>query len=447
MYQSNSLYPNKFNITNDEQIPIAIELAYFLEDSTQDSSKLNRYYFKFPADWITSNRGESIIGVRNIFMVPRRRKLEFNLGIRKYYREDYNRISRAHPEYGLDLVYDSIDEERKSETSFNVISWLPSDKDLREVFKDLTEDAEAQFDVVNTEINEFNSKHQAQYIYDIDKEITELSNQSSNLTKEVGDLDTEIEELQEQYVNETDSTEKENLRELINQKQSERIEKRLKINELSTQMEELEEKKKKEFKPLFIQENRKRRKRDIQMDGYYSYERNCFIEVLESPANKEPKDMLDAFNKEEYKYYVDLRINFRYRPADDKSLQDESFDFADVMNIGYGPFQNQPEKYLNIFDEVGSRGKWLRKIEFENVWDRHSCKIYSSIAEESSKGYLGNSQIFYQPIKYFKLNSTDQTFWIEFYSGRFHKIPIKIPLNESFNIELVFHPFNKLLYV
>lgn len=228
MYQSNSLYPNKFNITNDEQIPIPIELAYFLEDSTQDSSKLNRYYFKFPADWITSNRGESIIGVRNIFMVPRRRKLEFNLGIRKYYREDYNRISKAHPEYGLDLVYDSIDEERKSETSFNVISWLPSDKDLREVFKDLTEDAEAQFDVVNAEINEFNSKHQAQYIYDIDKEITELSNQSSNLTKEVGDLDTEIEELQEQYVNETDSTEKENLRELINKKQSERTEKRFK---------------------------------------------------------------------------------------------------------------------------------------------------------------------------------------------------------------------------
>ena len=212
-------------------------------------------------------------------------------------------------------------------------------------------------------------------------------------------------------------------------------------------MNYLEEKKKKEFKPLFVQEKKKRRRRDIQMDGYYRYDRNCFIEVIDSSANKEPKDLLDTFNKEEYKYYIDLRINFRYRPIGDELLQDDSYDFADVMNIGYGPFQNHPEKYLNINNEVGSRGKWMRKIEFENVWDRHSCKVFSSIAEESSKGYLGNSQKFFLPIKYFKLNSTDQQFWIEFYSARFHKIPIKIPLNESFNIELQFMPFNKLLYV
>ena len=112
------------------------------------------------------------------------------------------------------------------------------------------------------------------------------------------------------------------------------------------------------------------------------------------------------------------------------------------MNIGYNPYQNNPNKYMN-----GKNGIWMRKIEFENVWDRHSCKVYSSIAGVSSKGYLGNSQIFFQPIKYFKLNSTDQKFWIEFYSSTYHRIPVKIPLNESFVIEMQLLPYRKLLYV
>ena len=167
------------------------------------------------------------------------------------------------------------------------------------------------------------------------------------------------------------------------------------------------------------------------MDGFYSSERNCFIETIESPKNADT----------ETEYYVDFKIKFTPRPLNDNS-QDDIYDFADVMNIGLNPFQNNPDKYMSDL-----KGRWMRKIEFENVWDRHSFKIYSSIAEESSKGYLGNSQIFYQPIKYFKLNSTDQRFWIEFYSGHFHKIPIKIPLNESFVIEIQLLPFNKLLYI
>ena len=97
---------------------------------------------------------------------------------------------------------------------------------------------------------------------------------------------------------------------------------------------------------------------------------------------------------------------------------------------------------------VRYEGIWMREIQFEDVWDRVSCKIYSSIAEQSSKGYLGNSKVIFNPIKYFKLNSTDQKFWIEFYSGRHNLIPVKIPNNETFYIEMQFMPFNKkLMYV
>ncbi len=53
----------------EEPTPIPIEYAYFLEDGEQDPSKPNRYYFNFPQEWCTSNRGESIVGVRRIFML------------------------------------------------------------------------------------------------------------------------------------------------------------------------------------------------------------------------------------------------------------------------------------------------------------------------------------------------------------------------------------------
>ena len=35
----------------EEQTPIPIEYAYFLEDGEQDPSKPNRYYFNFPQEW------------------------------------------------------------------------------------------------------------------------------------------------------------------------------------------------------------------------------------------------------------------------------------------------------------------------------------------------------------------------------------------------------------
>lgn len=423
-------YPNKANITGDQNTPLPIEMAYFIEDSEPDNTKPNRYYFNFPAEWCTSNRGESIIGVRNIFINPRRRKLKFTIDVRKYHREDYDNIYEEHPEYGLDLIYKQLPQERKSETSFDVISWLPSDKDLREIFKDLNDAAASHFEVVNEEIKIINSELVNEALENIEDKIKDLHTQHTNLTSELQIIIMDLYKLYTQFNNATNSDEKNKLLEQIVKKNVEKIDKDKEIDENSKQMKELENQKKEkenEFKPYFQQEIEKLRRRDIQMDGFYSSERNCFIETIESPKNADT----------ETEYYVDFKIKFTPRPLNDYS-QDDIYDFADVMNIGLNPFQNNPDKFNN---------KWLRKIEFENVWDRHSFKIYSSIAEESSKGYLGNSQIFYQPIKYFKLNSTDQRFWIEFYSGRFHKIPVKIPLNESFVIEIQLLPFNKLLYI
>lgn len=447
MDRVNTQFPTKNNVAIDPQTPLPIETAYFLEDGEQDPSTPNRYYFKFPEEWCTSNRGESIVGVRNIFMNPRRRKLEYTVGVRKYHRKDYDRLEREYPG-NTELIYANIDPRRKSQTSFRVVSWLPSDKDLREIFIDLNDAAAAHFEVVNEEIKLENAEYMADDIKVLDVKIEEVNKVKNQLANENTAMLEEIAKLELERDAATTEAEKQKIKDAIGVKETERTKKTKELNEKITQLKELERQKiekENDFRPYFQQEIEKLRRRDIQMDGYYSYERNCFVEVIESPKNAEPQSVLDELDTENYKYYVDIRITFTPRP-DSKESQEGIYDFADVMNVGYKPFQNDPNKYLFINSE-GFIGKWCRRLEFENVWDRHSLKVYSSLAMESARGYLGDSQIFFEPIKYFKLNSTDQRFWIEFYSGRFHKIPIKIPLNESFVIEMQLLPFDKLLYV
>lgn len=422
----NYLYPNKENISTDQNLPIPIETIYFLEESKRDANIPNRFYFDYPAQWLTSNKGESVIGVRNIYLCARRRKLEFELFVRKYYREDYDKIKAQHPDYTDDEIYDQIDNWKKSLVSYNVTSWLPVERDLREIWLDMTRQMSTVFDTYN------------KYWYEIEKgmytqeqlKIDELSNKQTELITE--------------WNNETDTTKKQALR-----KEIENL-----YNEINTRITDMY----KIRRPEFRLELGGLQRRDIQTDGYYDYNKRTFIETFFSPCNapktQDTKDYI--FNRDKYDYYVDLKIDFIHRPFDENGNQDNSinqkYDFADVMNIGTEPFQNRPEKYKKFYyDDSGkiikSEAKWLREITFENVWDRHSCKVFSSFACDSSKGYLGNSQIFYHTLKYFKLNSTDQQFWIEFYSGRHNNIPVYLPLNESFNIELQFLPYNKMLYI
>ena len=46
----------------------------------------------YPPEWSTANRGESIIGVRNIYTIARRRKLEFDFSVRKYLRSAFDEL-------------------------------------------------------------------------------------------------------------------------------------------------------------------------------------------------------------------------------------------------------------------------------------------------------------------------------------------------------------------
>ena len=114
-------------------------------------------------------------------------------------------------------------------------------------------------------------------------------------------------------------------------------------------------------------------KRDIQMDGVFEkYEnRRSFVEKIYCP-NKYPV---------EAGYYTKCMLK----------ITDTNEDFDLIFNINDNPL---PEKYVT-------------EMNFYDVWDRHSCKVFSSIAADSNRGYIGNSQVDLNPIKYFKINSTD----------------------------------------
>ena len=418
----------------NNQVPVPIETAFFLEDGKQDSDKFNRYYFNFPADWCTANVGEKIIGVRNIWLLPRTRKIEFTLDIIKYFRSDYDSIKKSNPTYSNENIYDEISIERKSQTSCKIISWLTYDNDLRQLWKDVDDAVRQKAKVENVVLKKKNKE----ILDQINTQIDDLSKQNSDITGQVASIDKMIADLEEQLCNTTDASEIASIQQNISQARVNRVKYRKEIDDLNKQQNQLEKELNKLHAPLLIQENEGLRRRDVQMDGYYDYDNKHFTEIIYSPTN----DEVDG------QFYVDLRIKFKFKPinAQQEDYSYRRYDFADVMNIGFEPNQNHPSKYMNNSENEYPMSKWMREIKFDNVWDRHSCKVYSSIAEQSH-GFIGTSQKDFDPIKYFKLNATDQRFWVEFYSGRHNNIPVKIPKNESFVIEMQFLPYNKMLYI
>ena len=349
-----------------EQTPIPIEYVYFLEDGEQDPTKPNRYYFNFPQEWCTSNRGESIIGVRRIFMLARSRKIEFTLGVRKYRRDDYKKLKENNKGFTDDQIYSNIEADKKSEVFISINSWLNRENDLREIWNDIRDAIEAKFEEFNAEAEKINREHNSY----LDGQEAKLSVEQTNLITEYDRLEKEIDDLTEKIFEEEDETIKEELTKELNKTYNEYVKNKEAIDENAKKMDKLrEEIEANELKPTFIEEGKGLRRRDVQTDGYYNYEKNIFNEIFYSPTNGE------MINNNKYKnYYVDLSISFRLRP-DNYNFPYRRFDFTDVFNIGYEDFNNKPEDYMDlskpIIDKEGNiiryEGKWMREIKFKNV--------------------------------------------------------------------------------
>lgn len=323
-----TLYPNANNIVNDEDTPIPIESAFFLEDAEKDPYKANRFYFNFPGNWVTSNNGEIIVGVRDIWMLKRKRTLEFSIRVFKVKSSTYNEISKKYNAKNVNDVYRFC---------------------------------------INTQIG-----YKENYSWNCN-EIKMVYNLLEN-----DDLSNFHNAVMDCY--------------------------KVGIKYLETNI----------FGKTTLY-----REDDIKVNQYY--DNNGYNISFDTPFNhtKNP----------DYYYYFQL-----------ESYNDE---FKEVFNIGTLSTENNKKLYMH--HEKVPRCDFESPLTFKKLWDRCPFKVYSSIAEQSLHQYIGLSNVYYTPIKYYKLRSTDQKFWVEFNSANRYNLPIKLPDRESFCIEMQFLPFNKML--
>ena len=309
------------NQYSNVNIPIPTETALFSEDGEIDPELKWRWWFKLPDIWTTSNIGEKIIGIRSIYLMKNRRKIEYTLHLKKY---KYTKTDDA----------EMIADETVNELVVPIVSWLPVERDLREFYIDM-------FNQVNVAIEENNkTKTPEQVAFEMNGKVVH--------------------------------------------------------------------------------------KRDIQMDGVFEkyQNRRSFVEKIYCP-NKYADEIVEGTT-----YFTKCMFK----------ITDTNEDFDLLFNINDNPL---PEDYVT-------------EMNFYDVWDRHSCKVFSSIASDSNRGYIGNSQVVFSPIKYFKINSTDKKFYIDFYNSRNIKCPTVLPykkkedgstLNEPFIVELRLMQNEKLLYI
>ena len=145
-------------------------------------------------------------------------------------------------------------------------------------------------------------------------------------------------------------------------------------------------------------------------------------------------------------------------------ITDFNEDFKLVHNI---KTKEEVEEGLYSEDEKNLMpDEYRESFILYDIWDRHSCKLFSNIAIDSNRGYIGNTSINIIPIKYFKIKSTDKKFYIDFYNSRNINCPSVIPymknknkessiqpqsnkdiLTEPFVIELQLMQNEKLLYI
>jgi hypothetical protein len=94
-----------------------------------------------------------------------------------------------------------------------------------------------------------------------------------------------------------------------------------------------------------------------------------------------------------------------------------------------------------IFSLPTQEAVWHRTVRTPGIWDRMPLYILSSIKTSSDQNsYLGHKRTDdYVPIKYYRIDSDDKVFWVEFYSTRDHTVAVdNLTQWSDFHIEAIF---------
>ena len=131
-------------------------------------------------------------------------------------------------------------------------------------------------------------------------------------------------------------------------------------------------------------------------------------------------------------------------PIDEDAIKQREYDSikfdpytANFFNIGSSnPFKN------NIYDLY----HYSPEVKIKNILTDLECEVVASFATQSNHYLVSRTNEPFCPIKYYKLNHSDETFWIEFYDKNEIKIPLPINDNVVFTMDMVFLQNRKLLY-
>ena len=326
-------------------IPIPTETAVFSDDGVINDEKKWRWWFTFPDTWTTSNVGEKILGIRNIWLNQSRRKLQYTLKLHKYYYYDNGA--------GAAEIY----EPSENYMEVKITSWLPIEKDLRELYSDVIKKLKAAI----LDNDQYKDPEQISF-----------------------------------HMDDVDDTQS-----------------------------------------------------DFQMDGVFEPYLNR-VSFVEKMYCRDTHDYPIVQKETTGGEVLNCMTMCRF------SISDYNDDFKLVFNL-----MTDEEVEQGIYrpgeKNLFPKDLYVTGFNFFDVWDRHSCKLFSSFAADSNRGYIGNSTVDMIPIKYFKLNSTDKKFYIDFYNSRNINCPSVIPyqngqsgqkvMNEQFLMEIQLMQNDKLLYI
>ena len=426
--------------------PIPIETAYFLSDAAKfsynetdettgkivvkeklirDKTKFNRYYFNYPPEWKTSNVGESIVGVRSLWTMNKPRVFYFNIFLRKYKKKTFYQALRKYtPAYK-----DKTDAEL-----YKIVGGM-SDATVQQVINQMNEK-----DMIVFPFNIYIALRSKDNFLDLWTIINETLMNQTDLKITTKDYYMNIEDL--------DIKTKLKYIQALNKYQDN--------NELLCQYN----------RELWFNQNLNDVHNLFGVNKDLSLFETCYnnelVEVFHSPCNESFTDpyyvdmLFVCDNSTYYKKYQDVKSNETPLDPDlppffadgfysGKSLdnpqplnEDDEFNkhFNAVFNMGNERYQNNLN-YITTYH---------RFLVFKNIYNRESLKIHASFGNPSNNYYIGNSHVYFDPIKYYKLNTKDDKFWIEFYSGRHSEYPVNIPEDEGFVLEMLFMQNQKLLY-
>jgi hypothetical protein len=78
----------------------------------------------------------------------------------------------------------------------------------------------------------------------------------------------------------------------------------------------------------------------------------------------------------------------------------------------------------------------VTRIDFYDVWDYHPCMIKTDLANGVQHNYLGYSHVRYDPVKYYRINNSDNMFSIELFNGHYSNIPSILPFDDKETITI-----------